>query len=159
MSNLIVGQVIEVEVATSEVYGLFCKWNSVSIFIDILSISWIASFNSATQIAAPGDRLTVLVTNVSDDERENRASLRDRYSNPWPEGLLREGRVHSAKIIRYVEQSDRCANRSAYLLEIVPGGYAMLCENSLQLTAGETHRVIIVESTPSCSAVRIKSAP
>jgi hypothetical protein len=70
--------------------------------------------------------------------------------NPWLNGSITTGVVLDARVVRYVEKADRCGDNPGYLLEIVPGGYAMLCADGVSLKEGQTRRV----SVQQCNSAR-----
>lgn len=61
IAMLTTGQVVEVEVRTVAVFGVFCRHEDQEILVLIPEISWIASFSSCHQFAEPGDRWTVKI--------------------------------------------------------------------------------------------------
>src|SRR5437868_4090530 len=120
---LATGQIIEVEVHTVAVFGLFCWYYGQEVLVLIPETSWVASFNSCDQFAAPGDRLFVKVLHVDVASGKVAASVIAVHPDPWPGGLLAPGTEHQARVVRFVESADRCGGGPGYLLELVPGAY------------------------------------
>jgi predicted RNA-binding protein with RPS1 domain len=152
---LLTGQIIEVTVQTVAVFGLFCRYEEQDVLALIPEISWIASFCSCQQFAKAGDRLIVKVIHVDASNGKVSASIKGLYPDPRAGGLLAPGTEHEARVVRFVEKADRCNDGPGYLLELVPGAYAMVCANGLVL---ETHQGCIVtvrESDFSKRSVRV----
>jgi predicted RNA-binding protein with RPS1 domain len=152
---LVAGQVVEVEVRTVAVFGVFCAHGEQELLVLIPEMSSVAYFNSCHQFAEPGDRLTVKVIHVDPATGKAAASVRALYPDPWPAGLLAPGSEHQARVVRYVEKADRCADAPGYLLELLPGAYVMLCAGSLSLEKNQPVTVMVRESNRSQSAVRV----
>ncbi|MFL5340746.1 MAG: S1 RNA-binding domain-containing protein [Gemmataceae bacterium] len=149
------GQIVEVEVQTVAVFGLFCRHDGQDVLVRIPETSWVASYCSCHQFAAPGDRLTVKVIHVDVNSGEVSASITALHPNPWPDGLLAAGTEHQARVVRFVESADRCGDGPGYLLELLPGAYAMLCGGGPPLGVGQFCGVMVVESDFSRRAVRV----
>ncbi len=151
---LAAGGVIDVEVARVEVFGLFCRAGAQEVLVLIPDISWIASFCSCRQFATPGDRLTVQILNVDAERGQVAASVRALHPDPWPSGRLAVGTLHQARVVRYIESADRCRNGPGYLLELLPGAYAVLC-GAMLLENGQVCSVTVTASDFSMRAVRV----
>src|SRR5262245_30155398 len=124
---LTAGEVVEVEVRAVAVFGLFCRHGEQEVLVLIPETSWVASFCSCEQFAAPGDRFTVKGLHVDTASGKVSASIKAMHLDPWPGGLLAPGTEHQARVVRFVESADRCGGRAGYLLELLPGAYVMLC--------------------------------
>jgi predicted RNA-binding protein with RPS1 domain len=152
---LATGQIVEVEVQTVAVFGLFCRHDGQEVLVLIPETSWVASYCSCHQFAAPGDRLTVKVIHVDAGSGKVSASVKALHPDPWPVRLLAPGTEHQARVVRFVESADRCGDGPGYLLELLPGAYVMLCGGGLPLEEGQTCAVTVVESDFSKRAVRV----
>src|SRR4029434_8011752 len=102
------GDVVEVEVRTVAVFGVFCRHGEQEVLVLIPETSWIASYCSCHQFAEPGDRLTVKVLHVDAVRGQAAASVTALHPDPWPGGLLEPGTEHQARVVRAVEDADRC---------------------------------------------------
>jgi hypothetical protein len=155
MEDLVMGQIVEAEVEMVTVFGLFCRCAGRGALVLIPEISWIASFSACDQFAAPGDRFAVKVLHM---DRAGRiaASIRIIHPNPWPAGQLEVGAVFQAQVVRRVPAADRCANQPGYLIELLPGAYAMLCAADLALQPGQRCPVRIVDSDPRRRHVQVE---
>jgi hypothetical protein len=156
MEDLVVGQIVEAEVEMVTVFGLFCRCAGRVALVLIPETSWIASFSACDQFAAPGDRFAVKILHM---DRAGRiaASIRIVHPNPWPAGWLEVGAVLQARVVRHVPAADRCANQPGYLLEVLPGAYAMLCAAGRSLQPGQQCPVRIVHSNPDRRAVTLEA--
>lgn len=150
-----IGQKLKVTVTAAAEFGIFCQWQEHSLLVVIPETSWIAAYNSCLQFAAIGDTHEVLIRNIDPTEAKIGASIRALYPDPWLQNGLAKGSIHQAKIMRYVEQADRCENRPAYLVEIMPGAFAMLCAEKLTFQKNDLCKVIITESTPEKRAIKL----
>ena len=151
---LATGQLVEVEVQTVAVFGLFCRHEEDEVLVQIPETSWVASYCSCQQFAAPGDRLTVKVTHVDVDTGKASASVKVVHPDPWPVGLLARGTEHQARVVRFVESADRCGG-PGYLLELLPGAYVMLCADGSPLEKDQSCCVVVLESDYPKRAVRV----
>ena len=129
-----VDDIIAVEIKNIQVYGLFCTYQSLDILVLIPELSWVASFNSSDQFASVGDNITIIVTGVDLQNNRNSGSIKACHPNPWSTKQILLGASYSARVVRFVKNSDRCNNNSAYLIELLPGSFVMLSaqENSLK---------------------------
>jgi predicted RNA-binding protein with RPS1 domain len=152
---LAIGDVVEVEVRTVAVFGIFCRHGEQEVLVLIPEISWVASFCSCKQFAEAADRLTVKITNVDAKTGKIAASIKALHPDPWASGDLSPGTEHNARVIRYVEKADRCNDGPAYLIEMVSGAYVMLRADGLALDAHQRVAVVIRESDFSKRAVRV----
>ena len=153
------GQVVDVIVTSVQVFGLFCQYDGdTDLLVLIPEISWTASFCSCKQIADVGDSITVRILAVDESSGKIAGSIRQRHPDPWKTDALNAGQSYTANVLRHVETADRCDGGPAYLLEIVPGAYAMLCTSESDLVAGDTCDVTIVESKPDAHAITITRA-
>jgi predicted RNA-binding protein with RPS1 domain len=152
---LAAGDVVEVEVRTVAVFGVFCRCEEQEVLVLIPETSWVASFCSCEQFAKPGDRLTVKIIHVDARTRKIAASIKALYPDPWTSGELAPGSEHQARVVRYVEKADRCMDGAGYLIEMIPGAYVMLCANGLSLETSQRVPVVIRESDFSKRAVRV----
>jgi hypothetical protein len=149
------GQIVEVEVRAVAVFGLFCQYEEQEVLVLIPETSWVASYCSCQQFAAPGDRLTVKIIHVDAGRGKISASVKALHPDPWPGGLLTPGTEHRARVLRFVESADRCGDGPGYLLELLPGAYVMLCGGGPPLEVGEFCAVSVVGSDFSKRAVRV----
>jgi hypothetical protein len=149
------GDILDVEVQSVAVFGLFCRYDGQEVLVLIPETSWVASYCSCQQFAAPGDRLTVKVIHVDAGSGKVSASIKALHPDPWLGGLLAPGTAHQAHVVRFVESADRCGDGPAYLLELLPGAHAMLCGSGPPLAVGQTCAVTVVESDFSKRAVRV----
>ncbi len=154
-----VGDVVEATVTAVRVFGVFCRFETTDILVLIPETSWIASFNSCEQFAAPGDTLTVKIKHFDKASGKVAASIKDRYPNPWDSRALEVGTQHLARVVRYVEVSDRCNNQPAYLIELLPGAYTMLSANGVSLQQEEFVSVTIRHSDAFNHAVSVAMSP
>jgi predicted RNA-binding protein with RPS1 domain len=156
MEDLVVGQIVEAEVELATVFGLFCRCAGHVALVLIPETSWITSFSACDQFAAPGDRFAVKILHM---DRAGRiaASIRIIHPDPWPAGRLEVGAVFQARVVRFVPAADRCADQPAYLVELLPGAYAMLCAAGLALQPGQRCPVRIVRSEPRRRAVTLEA--
>lgn len=128
------------------------------VLVLVTDISWVASFNSCEQFGEKGDTLTVVIKHVDASSGKIAASIRDRFANPWVHGELQPGSRYTAGIVRFVQHADRCDDGPAYLVEILPGAYAMLCARGIQLYSGNGCDIIVTDSNPKCHAVSLALA-
>ena len=152
---LATGQVVEVEVCTVAVFGLFCRYEEQELLVLIPEISWIASFCACHQFAKPGDRLTVKIIHADVAAGKVSASIKALHPDPWTSNALAPGTEHQARVVRYVEKADRCNDGPGYLIELMPGAYVMLCANGSSLEAAQQLTVTVRESDFSKRAVRV----
>ena len=152
---LTVGDVVTARVTSVQIFGVFCRCESHEILVLIPDISWIASFNSCDQFAEPGDELRVKIIRFNSDKNQWVGTLKGLYSDPWKTDQLTPGTTHLARVIRYVTKTDRCEGKPAYLMELVSGGYAMLCAHALDLKLGDQVPVMIQQSDPLRCAVKL----
>ncbi|HYF62846.1 MAG TPA: hypothetical protein VD886_08515 [Herpetosiphonaceae bacterium] len=155
MADLAPGQIVEAEVEAAEVFGLFCRASGRSLLVRIPEVSWIAAFCSCRQFAAPGDRVTVIVTEI-DPAGRIYASIRQVHPDPWAAGRLAPGAILRARVARPVPAADRCADGPGYLLEMLPGAYAMLCADDLALQPDQRLPVRIAGADPPRRAVKLE---
>ena len=150
------GQVVDVIVISVQTYGLFCEYDGdTELLVLIPEISWTASFCSCDQIADVGDSITVKILAVDESSGKIAGSIRQRFPDPWNTDALDVGRTYAATIIRPVEMADRCNDGPAYLLEIVPGAFVMLCTSDSDLVPGDVCNVTITISNPDVHSVAI----
>jgi len=152
------GDVVDAEVTKVEVFGIFCRHQEQELLVLIPETSWIASFCSCEQFAQPRETLTVKVLRIDRDSGKVAATIKGRYPNPWESDQLNVGCCHNARVVRYVADSDRCNGQPAYLIEIVPGAYTMLCDTSKSFSPGDHVAVTIQSSDPMKLAVTIAVA-
>jgi hypothetical protein len=149
------GEIIEVEVRTAAPFGLLCGSGEQDIRVLIPETSWVASFCSCQQFAAPGDRFRVKVLHADADSGKVSASIKALYPDPWRSGWLAPGTEHRAYVVRFVESADRCGGGPGYLLELMPGTYVVLCGGGVDLEVGRAYTVTVVESDYSKRAVQV----
>jgi hypothetical protein len=152
---LVPGQVVEVEVRRVAVFGAFCEYDGQELLLLLPETSWVASYCSCDQFAAPGDRLTVKVLCVDATTEQASATVRGLYPDPWADGSLIPGSEYWARVVRYVTAADRCNGQPGYLLEILPGVYVMLCAATFKLERGQRVWVTIRTSEFGKRAVTI----
>jgi hypothetical protein len=146
--------ILDVEVQSVAVFGMFCRAGAQDVLVLIPETSWVASYNSCEQFAAPGDQFRVRVLRVDAKTGQASASITALHPNPWPSGLLAPGTVHHARVVRPIERADRCGDGPGYLLELLPGAYVVLCGGP-SLETGQTCTVTVVASDFSQRAVRV----
>lgn len=151
------GDILDVEVRSTAEFGLFCWAGEQEVLVLIPETSWVASYCSCQQFAAPGDRFRVRVLHVNTERGQASASIRALHPDPWPSGQLAVGAVHQARVVRSIESADRCGDGPGHLLELLPGAYVVLCGEP-HLVAGRTHPVEVVASDVSKRSVRIALA-
>jgi ribosomal protein S1 len=76
------GDILDVEVQTVAAFGLFCRAGEQQVLVRIPETSWVASYCSCQQFAAPGDRLRVRVLHVDPESGQASASITALYPNP-----------------------------------------------------------------------------
>lgn len=153
------GQVVDVIVKSAQTYGLFCEYDGdTELLVLIPEISWTASFCSCDQIADVGDSITVKILAVDEASGKIAGSIRHRFPDPWSTDALDVGRTYTATVIRHVETADRCDNGPAYLMEIIPGSFVMLCTSDSDLVPGDVCDVTITTSNPDAHAVSVSRA-
>ncbi len=121
----------------------------------IPEISWIASFSSCQQFAEPGDRFSAKITHVDQHTGKIAATLKGQHPNPWESGQLAINTEHQARVVRYVDKADRCNDAPGYLIELLPGAYAMLCADGLSLKQNQLCTVTICESDSLKYSVKV----
>jgi hypothetical protein len=156
-SMVAAGDILDVEVQTVAVFGLFCCAGEQQVLVLIPETSWVASYCSCEQFAAPGDRFRVQVLHVDAESGKVTASITALHPNPWPSGQLAPGTIHQARVVRPIENADRCGGGPGHLLELLPGVYVVLC-GELPLTSGQRCPVKVVESDFSKRAVQVALA-
>jgi predicted RNA-binding protein with RPS1 domain len=152
---LAIGQIIEVEVQMTAVFGIFCRYAEQDILVLIPEISWIASFGMCHQFAEPGDRFLVKIKHVDQRTGKVAASIKELHPNPWETGQLAPGAEHQARVVRYVDKADRCDDSPGYLLELLPGAYLMLCADGLSLKKNQQCRAKVYESDAIRHVVKV----
>nr|WP_044180889.1 S1 RNA-binding domain-containing protein [Pirellula staleyi] len=135
---LSIGDVVTAEVISVQVFGVFCRYASREMLVVIPETSWIASFNSCLQFAAVGDELEVIVLNIDHPTGKVAASVKAIHPDPWENGTIVVGKLYETKVVRFVESADRADHQPGYLMELVPGGYAMIPAENRQLPIGQT---------------------
>lgn len=150
---LAIGDTVTAEVTSPQVFGVFCRHASNDILVVIPETSWIASFNSCLQFAQEGDQLTVKIKNVDTPTGVIAASVKALYPNPWETGDITVGANYDARVVRFVEAADRCNDKSAYLIELLPGAYAMLPARDHNLSQGQVVAVRILAADLRQSSV------
>ena len=140
-----IGDVVQATVTDVRVFGVFCSYNSNKLLVLIPDTSWIASFCSCEQFAEVGDELTVKIKNVA-PTGEIAGTIKELHPNPWETHLLKIGTEHMARIVRFVPKADRCKDQAGYLVELVPGAFAMLCAGGCHFSAGDQIPVVIQQS-------------
>lgn len=153
-----VGDVVDAEVTNVQVFGIFCRHRQEEVLVLIPETSWIASACSCEQFAQPGDTLTVKILHIDAASGKIAATIKGHHVNPWETDQLNVGCRHDALVVRHVEKSDRCNDKPAYLLELLPGAFTMLCDTTKSLVPGERVTVIIKSSNPQKRAVQIAFA-
>lgn len=143
---LATGDVVQATVTDARVFGLICSADGNELLVPIPELSWIASFSSCDQFAESGDVLTVRVNHVDTASRKVQGTIKGLHPNPWKTGLLEIGKVHTARIVRRVAKADRCNDQPGYLVELVPGACAMLCDKGLTYSTGDFVGVVVQES-------------
>jgi|LakMenEpi03Aug12_release.lakeMendotaPanAssembly.Ray.scaffolds.fasta_scaffold41838_4 predicted RNA-binding protein with RPS1 domain len=141
---LSVGDTVSVEVTSPQVYGVFCRNASAEMLVVIPETSWIASFNSCLQFVRPGDQLTVKIKNIDIPTGKISASVKSVHPNPWETKKIIVGGNYDARVVRFVESADRCCNKPAYLIELLPGAYVMLSAGDHQVASGQVVAVKIL---------------
>jgi predicted RNA-binding protein with RPS1 domain len=141
---LAVGDTVTAEVTSPQVFGVFCRHASKDMLVVIPETSWIASFNSCLQFAAVGDLLTVKILNIDIPTGKIAASIRALHPNPWETGKIIIGASFEARVVRFVESADRCNDKSAYLIELFPGAYAMIPAGDHKVSSGQIVAVRIL---------------
>lgn len=120
----------------------------------IPDISWIACFNSCHKVATIGNTFHVTIVNIDRDRNRIAGSHRAIHpeSNPWNGAWqIYIGDVLAAKVVRWIEQADRCADAGGYLLALRPGAFVVLCgqqpgcfvqgdECTVRITAVDRHQ-------------------
>jgi predicted RNA-binding protein with RPS1 domain len=152
---LAIGQIVEVEVTTVAVFGVFCRHDEHDVLVLIPDTSWIASFCSCHQFAKRGDRFTVKVIHVDEATGKISGSIKAVHPDPWAAGHLAPGTTHLARVVHYVEKADRCNDSPGYLVEVLPGAYALLCADRFTVESGQQCMVTVTESNFSKRAVRV----
>ncbi len=141
---LAVGATVTVEVTSPQVFGVFCRNASNEMLVVIPETSWITSFNSCLQFAEVGDLVTVKILNIDTATGKIAASIRALHPDPWETGKIVVGASYDARVVRLVESADRCNNKSAYLIELLPGAYAMLPAGDYKVSRGQIVKVRIL---------------
>jgi len=150
-----VGDVVDATVTAVQVFGVFCRHESHDMLVLIPETSWIASFNSCEQFAEPGDMLTIKIKHVDHQSGKIAATIKERHPDPWQTDQLDAGKQHLARVVRYVEKSDRCKDEPAYLIELMPGAYTMLCASGISLQPDDQVSVTIQSSNSINHAVSV----
>lgn len=149
------GEIINVDVEAVEVFGIFCRYGSQIITVLIPETSWIASFCSCQQFAQPGDTLKVKVIHVDHERGRINGSIRGLYENPWESAQFQLGQEYSAQVYKFVPKADHCNDQPGYLVEVVPGAYAMMCAIEKELQPGEPCKVTIKKIIQEKRAVEV----
>ncbi len=151
------GDIIEVEVVSVAVFGLFCRYGEQEVLVLIPEISWIASYNSCEQFASPGDRFRVKVLRVDAESGQVSGSIIALHPNPWQSDQLALGTEYRARVVRPVANADRCGGAPGYLLELLPGAYVMMCGGP-HLECGQVRSVKIIASDAFKRSVQVALA-
>lgn len=150
---LSVGDILIVEVTSPQVFGVFCRHGSNEMLVVIPETSWIASFNSCLQFAQVGDQLTVKIKNIDIPTGKIAASVKAVHPNPWETGKIVVGATYDARVVRFVDSADRCRNSQAYLIELLPGAYAMISAGDHQVISDQVVAVKILAADARQSSV------
>ena len=150
-----IGDVVDAEVTNVQVFGIFCRHRDEDLLVLIPETSWIASASSCKQFAQPGDKLTVKILHVDSESRKIAATIKGRHPDPWETDQLDAGRRYTARVVRRVEKSDRCNDQPAFLIELLPGAFTMLCQTQKSFAPGDQVAVIIRSSDPRKRAVEV----
>lgn len=148
-----VGDTVTAEVTSPQVFGVFCRHASNDMLVVIPETSWIASFNSCLQFAQVGEQLTVKIKNIDLPTGKIAASVKALYPNPWETGKITVGANYDARVVRFVESADRCNDKPAYLIELLPGAYAMIPAGNHKTTSGHNVAVKILAADLRQSSV------
>ena len=148
--------IIKVTVKRPEVFGLFCEYNGNEVLLLIPETSWVASYCSCVQYAQKGDILKVEVIAVDEETKKYSISVRSMYPDPWEDNSFEVGKTYKAKIIRYVTEADRLNDTSGYLVELIPGSFAMLDSEGQTFEENEDCEVIITHKAEEKKALKIK---
>ena len=143
------------EVTNVQVFGVFCRHHDQDLLVRIPETSWIASASSCQQFAQPGDTLTVKILHVDSESGKIAATIKGRHPDPWETDQLDAGCRYTARVVRRVEKSDRCNDQPAFLIELLPGAFAMLCQTQRSFAPGDQVAVIIRSSDPRKRAVEV----
>ena len=150
-----IGDVVDAEVTSVQIFGIFCRHRDEDLLVLIPETSWIASACSCEQLAQPGDTLTVKILHIDTESRKIAATIKGRHPNPWETDQLDVGRRYIARVVRHVEKSDRCNDQPAFLIELLPGAFTMLCQAPRSFSPGDQVAVIIRSSDPGKRAVEV----
>jgi predicted RNA-binding protein with RPS1 domain len=151
------GDILDVEVRSVAVFGLFCSAGEQEVLVLIPETSWVASYCSCLQFAAEGDRFRVQVLHADAASGKVSASLKAIHPDPWPSGRLAVGTMLQARVVRAIESADRCGNGPGNLLELLPGAFVVLCGES-SVVVGQSCPVRVVASDFSRRDVRVALA-
>ena len=151
------GDIIEVEVVSVAVFGLFCRYGEQEVLVRIPEISWIASYNSCEQFASPGDRFRVMVIYINAVSGQVSGSIKAICPDPWPSDKLAVGTEYRARVVRPVASADRCGGAPGYLLELFPAAYVMMCGGP-HLESGQVRSVRIIASNSFKRSVQVALA-
>ncbi|QDU50346.1 S1 RNA-binding domain-containing protein [Gimesia panareensis] len=152
---LVSGDIVTAEVLVVRVFGIFCVYDKQEIQVLIPEISWIASINSCVQFASPGDQLRVKIIHVDAAGGRIAGTIKGIYPDPWESNQFEVGTIYSSTVMRHIDQTDRCSGQPGYLVELVPGSYAMLCAQDISLKTGERCSIIVKEVNRQRHAVRV----
>ena len=150
------GEIVEGRVKKAAVFGLFCEVGDSEFLVLIPDLSWIASFCSAELFAAPGDSIRAKILAVDEESNKVAASVRAMHPDPWKQKVLSKGEIHQGRVYRHVPCADRCDGKPGYLIEVVPGAFAMLCHWHKPLEIGRDCEVEIVDSSYEARAVKLR---
>lgn len=156
-SMVTAGDILDVEVRSVAVFGLFCRAGDQELLVLIPETSWVASYCSCQQFAAEGDCFRVQVLHADAESGKVSASIKSLHPDPWPSGRLAVGTVHQARVVRAIESADRCGGGPGHLLELLPGAFVVLCGES-SVVVGQSCPVRVVASDFSRRAVRVALA-
>ena len=151
------GDILDVEVRSVAVFGLFCRAGDQELLVLIPEISWVASFCSCQQFAAEGDCFRVQVLHVDAERGKVSASIKAMHPDPWPSGRLAVDTIHQARVVRAIKSADRCGDGPGHLLELLPGAFVVLCGQP-PVVIGQSYPVRVVASDFSRRAVRVALA-
>ena len=153
------GDIITATATEVAVYGIHCVTEeSQSALLLIPYISWIPCFNSCKQFAAPGDTIYAAARFVDEDTGKIALTHCEMFDDPWRFNLITNGSRFDATAIRHVESSDRCGNKPALLVRLVPGTYAMLCGDHSAVALGAVVPVDVSDANEQQRSVTLSQS-
>lgn len=153
------GDIITAIATEVAVYGIHCVTEEAKPALLLIPyISWIPCFNSCKQFADSGDKIEAAVRFVDKESGKIALTHCEMFDDPWACNQITIGSRFDAIAIRHVESSDRCGDKPALLVQLIPGCYAMLCGEHSEIKLGAMVPVTVSEVSEQKRSVTLSQS-